>query len=203
MKYLEFENAFRDFPVISLSDMQKRFPGFDSRRLVEWQEKGYLQKVKRGFYSFSEGTRNESLLCFIANKIYVPSYISLESALSYYGLIPEGVFSITSVTTRNTANCNSEVGDFSFRHIKPELFFGYKLVHEKGFSFKIAEPEKLILDFFYLNQLNSEEAIEGVRINEFQARELISFSRLEEYQRMFSSHVLDHRIDLFKKVIHA
>jgi predicted transcriptional regulator of viral defense system len=203
MHYLEFEKALKIFPVFSVKDIQKRFPGFDSRRLVEWQQKGYLLKVKRGYYSFSERTRGEHFLYFAANKIYSPSYISFESALSYYNLIPEGVFTATSATTRNTANYSSPLGDFSYRHLKSVLFFGYKLLKEKDFTIKTAEPEKVILDYFYINKLNSLEEIEAMRFNNIIAKEIISFDKLRTYQKVFNSKVLDNRIQMFIQIINA
>ena len=79
---LEFEKVLKSFPVFSVKDIQKQFPDFDNRRLVEWQQKGYLVKVKRGYYCFSERNRGEQFMYFAANKIYSPSYISFESALA-------------------------------------------------------------------------------------------------------------------------
>jgi len=203
MNYLEFEKALKTFPVFSVKDIQKRFSGFDNRRLVEWQQKGYLVKVKRGYYCFGERNRGEQFLYFAANKIYSPSYISFENALAYYNLIPEGVFTITSATTKNTANYVSTIGNFNYKHIKPTLFFGYKLLKEKNITIKIAEPEKVILDYFYLNKLNSFEEIEEMRFNEIVAKEIINFDKLRMYQRLFNSRILDKRIQMFIQVINA
>lgn len=203
MNYLEFERALNSFPVFSIKDIRKRFPGFDSRRLVEWQQKGYLLKIKRGYYCFYERSRGERFLQFTANKIYSPSYISFESALSYYNLIPESVFTITSATTKNTADYSTPVGNFSYKHIKPLLFFGYKLLKEKNFVIKIAEPEKVLLDFFHINKMNEKEELEEMRFNEIVAKEIISFEKLRKYQRIFNSKTIDKRIEMFIQIIHA
>ncbi|MCK5277441.1 MAG: hypothetical protein KAK04_02870 [Cyclobacteriaceae bacterium] len=203
MKYLEFERAFIKYSVFSVIDIKKRYPDFDSRRLVEWQKKGYLIKVKRGYYCFGEHKKGEHFLYYTANKIYTPSYISLESALAYYNLIPEGVFIITSVTTKNTANYDSSIGNFEYKHIKPNLFFGYKLLQEKHLTIKIAKPEKVILDYLYLNMLDTPNAVEEMRFNDVLAKELISFDKLKQYQSIFNSKILDRRIRMFRKVINA
>jgi predicted transcriptional regulator of viral defense system len=203
MNYLEFEKALKAFPVFSVKDIQKRFPGFDSRRLVEWQQKGYLEKIKRGYYTFRERQHGEKFLQFAANKIYSPSYISFESALSYYNLIPEGVFTITSATTRNTASYATHVGNFSYKHIKPPLFFGYKLIQERDFVVKIAEPEKALLDFFYINKMNTLEDVGEMRFNEIVSKEIVSFDKLTKYQRIFNSKTADKRIRMFIQVINA
>lgn len=140
---------------------------------------------------------------FTANKIYSPSYTSLETALAYYNLIPEGGFITTSITTKNTASYNTPIGNFEYKHIKPVLFFGYNLLEEKNFTIKIAIPEKVILDYFYMNMLNTPEAIEEMRFNDVLARELISFDKLAQYLRVLNSKILDKRIRMFLKVINA
>ncbi len=201
--YLAFEKTFRDFTIFSIRDIKKRYPDFDNRRLVEWQQKGYILKVRRGFYCFKEHRRDENFLYYSANKIYSPSYVSFESALNYYSIIPEGVFTITSATTRNTANFETAIGNYTFRHLKSRLFFAYKLIQGNGFTIKIAEPEKVILDYFYLNKINSLEEMEGMRLNEIQLKEIIDFQKLEKYQNVFDSLILNRRIQLFKKAINA
>ncbi|GAI56933.1 unnamed protein product, partial [marine sediment metagenome] len=96
MKYLELKSELRDFTIFSLNEIRNIEPGFHRRRLNEWQDKGYIKKVVRGYYIFSDLKLSEEILFKIANRIYLPSYISLESALSYYHLIPESVYGITS-----------------------------------------------------------------------------------------------------------
>ncbi|RLD21417.1 MAG: hypothetical protein DRI71_08985 [Bacteroidetes bacterium] len=203
MNYIEFEKAFKKYPVFSVIDIKKKFPDFDSRRLVEWQEKGYLFKIRRGYYCFEDREKGDSFLFAAANKIYSPSYISLESALAYYNFIPEGVFMTISITTKNTAGYDTFTGHFEYRHIKPILFFGYKLIQEKEYTIKVAEPEKVILDYFYLNTLNDLGDIEEMRFNEVLAKELIDINKLNRYQRVFNSKSLDKRIQMFLKIINA
>jgi len=92
-------------------------------------KKGYIKKIIKGYYIFSDSELNDNVLFEIANRIYVPSYISYEMALSYYNLIPESVYDITSVSTRRTYNFNTLIASFSYRTIKPCLFFGYNIVN--------------------------------------------------------------------------
>ncbi len=203
MNYLLFERTFKDFPIFSVKDIQKRYPDFDNRRLVEWKQKGYILKVRRGFYCFEERRKDERFQYFSANKIYSPSYVSFESALAYYNIIPEGVFITISATTRNTANYETPIGSFTYKHLKPVLFFGYKLVQSEGGTIKIAEPEKVILDYFYMNKQNSIEEMKEMRFNEIQLKDIIDFERLKKYQKIFNSKIIDKRIQLFKRVINA
>jgi predicted transcriptional regulator of viral defense system len=170
---------------------------------VEWQRKGYIIKLRRGFYCFEETEKGESFRYFSANKIYSPSYISLESALSYYNLIPEGVFTTTSLTTRNTTSFSTPVGSFSFRNVKAQLFFGYRLLNIQGHTIKIAEPEKALLDYLYLNKIDTPEILEGLRLNESQLLDLLDFDKLRQYSEVFHSKILQKRLQLLKKMIHA
>jgi hypothetical protein len=89
---------------------------------------------------------------FIASQLLSPSYVSLEYALYFYGLIPERVKDLTSVTTRKTATFENEFGRFVYRHIKLECFCGFmEEKDENNLPFFIAEKEKALVDFFYLN----------------------------------------------------
>lgn len=199
MNYLLFKKALEKFPVFSSQDIKKQFSDFDNRRLVEWQEKGYIIKLRRGYYSFEEVEKGESFRYFSANKMYSPSYISMESALSYYNLIPEGVFTTVSLTTRNTTTFRTPVGSFSYRNLKSQLFFGYRLLNINGITIKMAEPEKSLLDYLYLNKIDTPDKLEGIRLNESQLHDLLDFDKLNQFAEAFHSKVLQKRIQLLKK----
>ena len=87
----------------------------------------------------------------VANRMLPASYVSLQSALAYYGMIPEHVPVTTSVTTSRPAHWETPLGIFDFRHIQVDFFYGYQLVDlgEKQQAF-IARPEKALLDLVYL-----------------------------------------------------
>lgn len=204
MQYLEVKDNLKGFIVISANDILKVDQNFHKQRLSEWQKKGYLKKVAKGHYIFSDLEINESVLFIIANKIFEPSYISLEMALSYYGLIPESVYSITSVTSRKTYKFASSIGHFSYRRIKPELMFGYNLVKYQNHNFKMAEIEKAILDYFHINsKLKTEEEFEELRINKDAFQEKVDMKKFSEYLVQFNSKALEKRVNLFIKYIYA
>jgi len=159
----EFKEALKAFTVFSINEIRKIDNNFHRRRLNDWQEKSYIKKIIRGYYIFSDLELSENVLFEIANKIHSPSYVSLQMALLYYHLIPESVYRITSLSTRKTYKYTTPIGEFSYRKIKPELFFGYDIVGYNGKSFKIASIEKAILDYFYFNPHISE--FESLRIN--------------------------------------
>lgn len=202
MQYLEIKDNLKDFLVISIGDILKAVPDFHKQRLSEWQKKGYLKKIVKGYYVFSDLKINESALFIIANKILDPSYISLEMALSFHGLIPESVYGITSVTSRKPYKIISSIGRFDYRQIKPELMFGYQLIQYQSHNFKIAEIEKAVLDYFYVNaKLNSESEFEELRINQETFQERVDIEKMKHYLAQFKNKALERRINKFIKFI--
>ncbi|MFH1715488.1 MAG: hypothetical protein ABH857_04800 [Elusimicrobiota bacterium] len=166
MTYIELKNELNSFSVFSLKDIKAIDPNFHRSRLNDWQKKGYLQKIIRGYYVFSDTQITDKILFKIANKIYSPSYVSLETALSYYGFIPEAVYAITSVSTKKTTSFNTFAANFMYRSIAKHIFFGYDLIADNNRCFRMAKPEKAILDFLYLHpDLEKADDFSSLRIN--------------------------------------
>jgi predicted transcriptional regulator of viral defense system len=202
MNYTEFRDKMNVFPVFSVREIEKHFPGFDSRRLVEWQDKGYIKKLRNRYYYFSEQTITEPFSYYTANEIYRPSYISLESALSHYNVIPEGVFQITSCTSRKTNSFQTPAGNFAYRHLKPSLFFGYRLEKWGNHRYAIAEPEKAVIDFLYLHsELKETEDIEALRWNTEEIKRQISVEKLNNYETYIGSSALSWRLTNLKSYL--
>jgi hypothetical protein len=110
---------------------------------------GVIIRVKKGIYIFGEDYRRRPFSPeVLANPIYGPSYISLEYALHYLGLIPERVEAVTSVTTGRSRKYSTPVGLFTYRMIPLSAFrFGMNRVElDDGRSFLIATPEKALAD---------------------------------------------------------
>jgi predicted transcriptional regulator of viral defense system len=199
VRFPDFKGHFAVFKVFSVQDILKWDPAFDTRRLVEWQKKNYVKRIVNRWYMFVDTQLNENFLYLAANRIYSPSYVSFESALAYYRLIPEGVYTITSATTLKTHQYTTSLGTFSYRHLKPELMFGYRLVEVTGQRFKMAEPEKLLLDYMYLNtEFQSADDFESLRINQTELRTLLNESRLIEYLALFENKALEKRVNTFR-----
>lgn len=202
MTYLELKEYFKDFVLFSLKDIKKIAPGFHRRRLSEWKEKGYLKSIINGFYVFAHQEPNENILFFTANRVYIPSYVSLEAALGYYGFIPEAVFAATSVSTRKTKTFSTIYGKMIYKHMHPRYFFGYRLVDFGGVRFKIASPEKSVLDFLYLNsQINSREDMEELRFNPEEVRKKIDPIKFKEFLQKFGKQSLRDRAKLWMEVV--
>lgn len=204
MNYTEFHDEMKGFPNFSIVEIEKHFPNFDSRRLVEWQQKGYIKRLRNRFYYFSKQSINESFLFITANEIYRPSYISLESALSKYGFIPEGVFQIISCSTRKTQFFKTPLGNFSYRHIKPDLYFGYRLEEWQNHYYAIAEPEKVLIDYLYFHpEVKKIKDIISLRWNAELINERISLQKLNNYQEQIGAPALTKRLNLLKEFLNV
>jgi predicted transcriptional regulator of viral defense system len=183
MNFICFKNSLREFPVFSIADIRAAHGGFDRRRLFEWRKKGYIKKIIKGYYLFSHVDIDESTLLAIANKIYKPSYISFETAMSYYRLIPESIYMITSASTRRTSLFETPMARFSYRTLKPALFFGYSLLTG---GIKMAFLEKAILDYLYINPaVQSTDDFASLRINREEMLSRVSMERLADYVQRF------------------
>lgn len=161
----------------------------------------FLHKNGNNLYTFSELKSVNNIHLYLANRIYRPSYLSLHTALSFHGLIPESIVQTTSVTTLKTARFKNELGSFSYKKIKNELFFGYThLEFTNDKAFLVALPEKALLDLFYLYPLyNNETEITNLRIDQEILSEMIQLSRLHEFLSRFHNKSLEKRINIFLK----
>lgn len=194
MNFLEFRNKLTSFTVFSLQDIRKVFPQFDRRRLTEWQDKRYLIKLRRGFYVFANQHIEERGLFLIANTMYQPSYISFESALSYYHFIPESVYGTTSATSLKTARFETPVGVFWYRTLQPRFLFGYSLIAFQERSIKIAEPEKALVDLLYLRKdLAKKEDFSELRLNRDEMKAKCNPKKFLLYLKKFRNDKLEKR----------
>lgn len=198
MQFLDLKTQLKDFLVFSNIDIEKTDPLFHRQRLSEWQRKGYVIKLIKGFYIFSDLPINELTLFILANRVYDPSYVSLEMALSIHGVIPEGVYSVTSITSLRTKKITTPVGNFLYRHLPPEMMFGYELQSFDGHIYKIASIEKAILDYLYFNpKINDSKALEGVRFVAVELKEKINTDVFTKYLKAFSNKSLEKRAYAF------
>ena len=117
-------------------------------RISLLERKGLLIRLKRGLYVVSpELSGMELVMGLIANHLYGPSYVSLHWALRWYGLIPERVETVTSVSTRHTRTFENALGRFTFRGVSQEYFpIGIKIQEEAGVNYLLASPEKALCD---------------------------------------------------------
>lgn len=205
MKYLEFKNQIKDFPIIFSEQIGFFTKEIQSTRnqISRWKNSGLLIKLRKGMYLLNENDRklNPSLF-FLANTIYAPSYISLEYALQFYGLIPERVVDVTSVSTLKTKKFINSSGVFVYRKIKQECFRGFtELKDNLSNSFLIALPEKTVIDFLYLNLSTFGENVSEIFYESyrFQNTEQLKTKLLREYAELFKSKKLNQIVAILFK----
>ncbi len=197
MNFITFKQSLSVLPGFSLSDIYKLDSSFHRSRLTEWQRHHYIQKLKNGFYVFTDFVRTDTDLYAIASRLYLHSYISTQSALSYYGILPESVYGITCVSTLKTMTIQTPVATFIYQHIKPSLNFGYVLRSHKGEQFKMADLEKAILDYFYFHPVANEFEFESIRFNRTELKCRINIQKLTTYLQLYRNKALEKRIQHF------
>ena len=118
------------------------------RQLSRWTSAGRLYQLRRGLYALPPPFQKIKPHPFlVANHLVGASYVSLQSALAHYGLIPEYVPVVTSVTTARPGRWDTPLGSYEFRHVKTDLFRGYRLAEvNPGQQAFVASPEKALLD---------------------------------------------------------
>ena len=121
-------------------------------QLSRWVKTGRLLQLRRGLYALSPTWRKvEPHPFLIANRLRRGSYVSLQSALAYHGVIPEHVPMVTSVGPGRPGTVRTPLGAFQFNHLAGTLLFGYSRVEiaSRQFAF-VASPEKALLDLVHL-----------------------------------------------------
>lgn len=189
---------------MNITDLQRRIklPYFDYQKLKSALgddsherrtislliKKGLITRVKKGLYTWGESLSIPYSKEVLANLIYGPSYVSLEYALSYHGLIPERVEMITSVTTKRKKEFSTPVGFFSYEHLYPEAFpWGQTLVVvQNNITALMATPEKALLD---LISLRIKEDVSASRFEDL----LIDDLRIdeEEFSKLDRDKILE------------
>ncbi|MEN8126942.1 MAG: type IV toxin-antitoxin system AbiEi family antitoxin domain-containing protein [Planctomycetota bacterium] len=156
-------------------------------QINRWVKDGKIIKIHKGLYTLAEPYRKILAEPFcIANTLKQPSYVSMHSALSWYGMIPEFVPSVTSITTGRPQTMETPVGRFDFRHVSKKNFWGYRQIDLKsGLSAFIAYPEKALFDLIYLTPGGDKmEFIDQLRLQNF---EQIDRTRLRQFTEKFQS----------------
>jgi predicted transcriptional regulator of viral defense system len=157
MKLFEIQErlAQQGFLIFSSQEFRRAVgvtPGAAKMLLVRYVKKGYVLQLKgrRGLYGLKSRPPHPWLL---ANRLLRPSYVSLETALSHYGHIPESVHAVTSVSPKTTRTFQSLGLSFNYQKVKQTAFTGYQSLQVDGQSVWIAEPEKAAADYLYFVHL--------------------------------------------------
>jgi len=200
MNFIEFRKSFIDVGCVNTHQIVALYPNLNHNNLTRWVKQGLLVKLRQGYYSFPELRRQSDFALYISNRIYKPSYISLHSALAFYGIIPEAVTQITAVSSLKTAEFQNDFGVYTYKKVRDDLFFGYELKPFGDKSILFAHPEKALLDLLYLYPFyDSSEELEDLRLDDAYIANDLSLVRLDEYTARFDCKALTRRVALMKK----
>jgi hypothetical protein len=184
---------------------QYRKPREWIRRMVK---NGVLIRLKNGFYLIADKIKQgpDTIIPYeqVANLLYGPSYVSLEWALSFYGIIPERVYSITSMSLGRSKKYYTPVGDFFYHRLNSDIYsIGVEQKQSSGFvgGFLMASPEKALADLVFVTckglskeQLKSE-LLESKRIDDECFRKLNKML-LAEITKAYGSKRVNYLMDL-------
>lgn len=153
--------------VIKLTGAEKRNTAH--KMLLRWAKYGILERCSRGIYLVSDTDVDDFE---IANRLVEPSYVSLEKALNFYGILPQFPYTTTSVTVQKSRSIQIRGKEFEYTKLTNDLYWGYEKVGEAI----MALPEKAIIDYLYL-------AAKGLRRADISEWDLskIDKTRLNEY----------------------
>jgi predicted transcriptional regulator of viral defense system len=201
MNWIEFKRQMFDFGCFGMNQLRAWQPGFDRNNLTRWLKRGYLIRLRQGLYTFAEYRDIPDMAQYFAGRIYNPSYISLHTALSSYGLIPEGVVQITSVTSLKTARFSKEFGSFEYHSVRDDLMFGYEpRAIAGGRVAAYATREKALLDLLYPHPFyNSADEMANLRLDNATLHAEVNGETLEAYAVRFRSRVIERRVRLMRK----
>ena len=201
ISYTTFREQFFKYGCFSSNQVNLWHEGFDANNYTRWCKKGLLIRLRQGWYAFPECLTMPDFARYIASRIYKPSYISLHTALSFYGMIPEAVVSINSVTTLKTISFGNRFGEYTYQHIKPSIFFGFELKKmDDGRAIPFATPEKALLDLLYLYPMyKTADDMLNFRFDEDYFHEEFNIGRLNEYLKTFKCDALTARVNSLKK----
>jgi len=209
MKFETIIEKFSGAPFFELEEVRQISNEPESQianQLSQWTKQDKIVRLRRGKYLLGSQYRKFTPSSYyISNYLYRPSYVSLETALQYYDLIPEAVGLVQAVTPKHGREWSNESGRFAYRSIKNDRFWGYRDDRLDSIPsqnrFFIAKPEKAILDLIYLS--NGEWTRERINQMRFQSFETLDYETLQKFSDKFHSPRLERAtrrfIDLYEK----
>ncbi len=151
---------------------------------------GEVVRIHRGLYCLAaKYLRQKVDPLVLSQRIYGPSYISLETALSHHGWIPEAVYAITSVSGDRSREFDTPLGHFSFTRVPQRKFYAEvsRVEKEAGGSFLLASPLKALADYVYVHKcdwVSARPVIESLRVDE----DLLTNIEAESFDRLVDNY---------------
>lgn len=135
---------------VSTQTVASLFPALEAgnQKVRNLEAAGKIIRLKKGLYVVDPKVSRVALSTeIIANHLYAPSYVSMQTALRYYGLIPEAVYTTQSMTLKHTRSFDTPLGRYEYKMISREAFpIGITSVNKKNYAFLMATPEKALCD---------------------------------------------------------
>ena len=183
---------------ITTSVIESLYPNLKwaDKRVALLEKQGYIIRLKRGLYVVNPQYSGKTLSTeLVANHLYAPSYISMSTALRYYGLIPEAVYVHQSMTVKHSRNFHTPIGDYDYKNISREAFsVGVRSVNKGDYAFLMASPEKALCD---LIANSSKVNLRYLKDVEIYLQQDIRIDMDEFYN--FDSSILENYISVGKK----
>jgi len=175
MKYIEILGKFQEKKIkyFSLQDFQQITDlSYDAARAIlqRYKKKNLVLNPKKGYYFFKDYSPS---VYELANKLYSPSYISMETVLSKNGVIPETIYPIISITPKPTRNFICQKREYHYHKIKQKAFIGYY----KKENYLIAEIEKAIADYLYFVALGQKKINSRINLKRINKKKLIRYGK--------------------------
>lgn len=200
MNYNEFRSVTQNYPFFRSNTFAHLTNNVSLLRvqIVNWVKRGYVIKLKKGVYTLNDNDRKVNFsLFFLANNLYSPSYVSLESALSHYRMIPEKVMAVTSISSKKTQRFVNGYGNFIYHHVAPKLYGNMVTAQDEfGNKFYLATPERALVDFLYfkgMGEIKKDFFADSLRL---QNTEHLNLKQLKIIGKKFNSLRLERTLEL-------
>jgi predicted transcriptional regulator of viral defense system len=202
MKFETLLGLIRDEPVFETALLLAGNvnPKIIRLQLSRWTKKGQIFQLRRGLYAIAPPYQKVKPHPFvIANRLQRASYVSAQSALAFYDLIPDTVNVTISVTAGRPERLATPLGSFDFRHIKPNLLRGYQMIDLNGQQTLVATPEKALLDLVYLQP--GGETPEYLRELRLQNLNRLNMDLLKKQADVFGKPKLRKAVEVITRLI--
>jgi hypothetical protein len=202
---MEFDHLLQlvgDEPLFETSLLLagKVSPGYIRQQLTRWINSGRIIQLRRGLYAIAPPYRKVKPHPFvIANRLQRASYVSTQSALTFYGLIPETIYATTSISTGRPERLETPLGVFAYRHVKQKLLAGYTMVDFDGQQALLALPEKALLDTLYLQP--DGESLAYLQSLRLQNLEQLNPDMLESLALVFDTPKIYRAVEAIRRII--
>ncbi|MBU0930306.1 MAG: hypothetical protein KJ623_04525 [Nanoarchaeota archaeon] len=171
MKTIDLIKILQDYPLFKENDVAKilnKNPDYIKTLLHRLKERKLIYSIERGKY-----TCYDDILLF-ASHIYVPSYISLWTAIRYYNLteqMPKIIFIMTPKSRKPL-----KFNDISIKFVKTKYFFGFKKERYRDFDIFIAEPEKAVIDSLISKKIPLDEIEKAIKMKQIDIKKLLDYA---------------------------